>query len=610
MRMMMTTTATTRCSPPIPNNTTKEEDTAAPPPNQELINALFPLHQSCTEQQLQSLSLSSSCSSSSFEDYFYIGSIAISDGSSKSSTVIHGRGLIATKDIDVGDILFIIPPTISASIQQVIRLYQNSSSSSSSSNNDNNNNNNSKSNNNAKRLEEIAETVLLKEMKRAIRRKLPQADSFLLLQSSHHSTNHDEDNDDNDNGKQDHPLLDQYTASDSLMNTLLGRRKDIEQTCLQKQDTDSAGGVDNNNSRNYDDDYLRGIIRQNAFGPDFHHYERIEKEIAVNGQHHSPSSPSSSSAYYNRILDLYPLAAMINHSCTTNATRIFSSSCCMAVPKLMKNSSQQQQQQSYMIATATKQILKGDEIVWSYVPPTIDYLTRQKHIQHNYGFTCTCQRCTMDQEFYSQSSSLLNLPLCTVMNDYSTLSLVEWKNLIQSLDDWYANSLTKGIVSYSTVQSIRLGYTSLYIAYFNAMLIEVQRLQHHHKDLPVEVVDRTVVSQLHRSILQQATHLHFCFLSIHPASTEHLSILYLCYDLVSSKDASNDPKKAMFWFEQLKHTHMLRYSKEVVPVFGNGPSRRMDQSQRQQIRLKNLLQHTKLVLRNPDGWHKTKFKFL
>ncbi len=35
----------------------------------------------------------------------------------------------------------------------------------------------------------------------------------------------------------------------------------------------------------------------------------------------------------------------------------------------------------------------GEEITQSYFPLSVGYLERQKRLQEDYGFTCTCPRC-------------------------------------------------------------------------------------------------------------------------------------------------------------------------------------------------------------------------
>lgn len=70
--------------------------------------------------------------------------------------------------------------------------------------------------------------------------------------------------------------------------------------------------------------------------------------------------------------------------------------------------------------------------------------------------------------------------------------------------------------------------------------------------------------------LKIATQLHFSFVSCNNVSTEHLSILHLCYDLATmqrtramqandSDETAQATSQVVFWTEQLKRAHMIRY---------------------------------------------------
>ena len=100
------------------------------------------------------------------------------------------------------------------------------------------------------------------------------------------------------------------------------------------------------------DEQLRQIIRRNAFGPDFVTYERIQ-------QQNPPFRPF-------HLLGLYPMAAMINHSCMSNAVRVYAG--------------------ETMVVHASQAITKGSEVLWSYVPPIEP--RRQQILQRQHGFTC------------------------------------------------------------------------------------------------------------------------------------------------------------------------------------------------------------------------------
>lgn len=105
--------------------------------------------------------------------------------------------------------------------------------------------------------------------------------------------------------------------------------------------------------------------------------------------------------------------------------------------------------------------------------------------------------------------------------------------------------------------------------------------------------------------LQMATQLHFSFVSCNNASTEHLSVLHLCYDLSAvlltrlmrgdNPDATARAKVQLgFWTEQLKRAHMIRYGslgEELEHVRG-------------------VMKHSKLILRDPRGWFLAGDKFI
>lgn len=105
--------------------------------------------------------------------------------------------------------------------------------------------------------------------------------------------------------------------------------------------------------------------------------------------------------------------------------------------------------------------------------------------------------------------------------------------------------------------------------------------------------------------LQIATQLHFSFVSCNNASTEHLSILHLCYDLSSQLRTiamrGNEPNviaratsQVHFWTDQLKKAHMIRYGKLGEDLEN----------------VRDAMKHSKLVLRNLDGWYLTKNLFI
>ena len=522
--------------------------------------------------------------------------------SSDPSLVAHGRGLVATRDISAGELLFVHPPTVRAEISQVLRIYQNKAKVKVN-NKVNNNKDNDKDNNNL--LESIAETVLLKEMKRAIRGRKKQtshartAASFLALNGCHDG--------ENEKDQQMHQQQQQQ-----LQRVLLGKGtvRDTEQIFERFEE---SNGLDDN-------EYLLEIIRHNAFGPDFHHYHRMELELQANNNvrsNQSITAAASSASLYSRVLGHYPLAAMINHSCgPTNATRVFYG--------------------ETMVASATMDISRGSEIKWPYSPPILPLWVRSERLSNGYGFSCRCDRCVLEKRWvYSFGggddesddcdesnvsgttcstvpppatipADLNNAESGTSTPDSVRVDLHQWSKILKSLEVWYQVVTAKIQTQMQSNQQppsqtariqtqtdllkdgLRLGYTQLYIRYFNQALQQQQQQESRAK------------------ILEQATQLHHAFSKTHNACTEHLSLLHLCYELSvvestssnhnneNSSNCKNKNKEAIrLWTERLKDAHLCRYSKEVVG--------------RDLVTLKTVLKHTRTVLRTQDGWKTNDF---
>lgn len=450
--------------------------------------------------------------------------------SSDPSLVAHGRGLITSHDIRAGDLLFVHPPTVRAEISKVLRLHQNKAESKNSKN----------------LLESIAETVLLKEMKRAIRGRTKQkmnariAASFLALNCSH-SNDKQTKNPEKDN--------------QCLLRILLGKgtSEDIDQFFERLQTVGESFD---------DNDSLLGIIRHNAFGPDFHNYDRMKTELQTNNS--NDRSNTSADSLYARILGHYPLAAMINHSCgPTNAARVFYG--------------------EVMVASATRDIPEGSEIRWPYCPPTLPCQCRSEQLAHVYHFQCECQRCRFEEHVFGttdgETSSIPSPPTIPKgLNDVGNssnvvLDLQQWSKILKSLDIWYTIVATK-LSSSGTkqtlgmIEGLRLGYTQLYFRYFNQALLQ---------------------QESKATILAEATKLHRSFREIHNASTEHLSLVHLCYEL----STTTARESVRLWTENLKDVHTCRYSNAIVG--------------KDIATLREVLKHTRTVLRTSDGWKTNDF---
>ncbi|KAH7253224.1 hypothetical protein MRS44_015615 [Fusarium solani] len=79
-------------------------------------------------------------------------------------------------------------------------------------------------------------------------------------------------------------------------------------------------------------------------------------------------------------LSLYPRAAMFNHSCLPNVTH-------------------KPDAQGRMVYTAARDIAKGEECMITYFDLTVheDVTSRQKHVQEQFQFKCTCDRCLSEE---------------------------------------------------------------------------------------------------------------------------------------------------------------------------------------------------------------------
>ena len=425
----------------------------------------------------------------------YIGPISIIEGGKS----IHGRGLITTKDVNPGECLFAVQATISVEANAVQYIIQ-------------------QQNNNivdGASLEQITEKYLVEAV------------------SSLCDILNDEEIQPRENVDRARSLLAAFTAqmkdneipadikSDELMETLLAKKI-----------------ADSKDYTKLDKETILNIIRINAFGPDYHNYSKIAKYW---------STSRDNTENYNRLLGVYPLAAMINHSCSPNAVRVFG-----RIPDTSDNDKSASeidniQGREVMIVHATTSIPKGTEITWSYIPPSTPFAPRRELLRSNYGFTCNCTRCTKEEEALknTECQELFGVAdNCWAMNQSSSEGEKVMLSLVPSIEQiFFSKELSNEAQRY-----LRVAYSTLYIQYFNATLND-------------ENTNET---------LHIATQLHFSFVACNNASTEHLSIIHFCFDLASKMRASaikaNDTEaankatlKVQFWTNQLKNAHMIRY---------------------------------------------------
>eukprot|EP00977_Amphora_coffeiformis_P005943 scaffold1267_cov171-Amphora_coffeaeformis.AAC.19 len=437
----------------------------------------------------------------------YVGPVEISCDGNKVS---HGRGLIATRDIEAGELLFLTPPTVEAPLEKVYELWQDRHSSLTDGD---------------RCLEECAEHVLLDAMQEACTNQPAVAASFLALVGS--------------------PLVDMQATTAPSITILLGQGNGdsiIDATAVTR------------------DDCLK-IVRANAFGPDgLHSYEYVEQQWWQHAQRKANDSKATALLQTTRLLGMYPLADMVNHSCNANAVRVYA--------------------RNLMMVHALTTIQSGTEIVMSYVPPTQPQ--RRPVLENQHGFVCACTRCQIedDVQLETEEWQSWNHPHLAKFPSYPTLH-----KAIRHLED---DILTDPKFSNEVRRYLRISYLHVYIHYLNAAL---------HILLTED--DALVANILRTDLLTLCTQLHFSFCACHNAATEHLSILHLCYELASilhthASDPTKNLPKVRFWTEQLKKAHMLRYGSLGQSVDN----------------LRRAMQHSRKVLRQKNGWESGDYCFV
>lgn len=448
----------------------------------------------------------------------YIGPISI------STSVVHGRGLVASRDIEAGECLFITRPVLSANVPQSRECFNRHSRCPTR-----------YEPSYAGELEGYAEDTLLDEL---------TCLSNIL---------EDEELQTSENLDMARRIFGAFRAQMSSSDSA---------PAVHEMDVLLATGdhpVNLDTSEHYiEDEEALGIIRRNAFGPDFHNFDAIARRWT--------QTWPQEECFYNRILGVYPLAAMINHSCCPNAIRVFGT-----VPKSEIGTTVIDEEctgKDVMIVHASTKISRGEEIVWSYIPPC-GPVQRRRHMLKKYGFVCECTRCAKELEVADKLIPTLETP-------------DDQKPLIERIELALSNS---GMPN-ECQRLLRVGYSTMYIDYFNAAL----------RNMPNK--NERGVSDL----LKLATQLHFSFVQCNNACTEHISILHLCYELVSithmnAKDGGERTKTTnliRFWTEQLKRAHMVRYGElghnlELV---------------------RKAMKHTQLVLRSDGGFFRVGCKFI
>ena len=248
-----------------------------------------------------------------------------------------------------------------------------------------------------------------------------------------------------------------------------------------------------------------------------------------------------------------------------------------------------------MIVHATKLIMKGSEIVWGYIPATQEFSQRRRALKKRHGFVCMCERCTIE-------SKQLKRGILPITLQYSIDNASKWNSGlldVANIDDSSKRQLCSAYItleetvfgsssiSNDVKRLLKIGFTNLHFNYFNAMLSNLGDATGAQKQ------------EVREMVLNGATHLHFAFCACNNASTEHLSLLHLCYELINVIHQTNSDKtktiaKVRFWTEQVKKAHLVRYGS-----MGNDLSC-----------IRNALVHTRTILRQKDGFLKATYSFL
>jgi tetratricopeptide (TPR) repeat protein len=100
-----------------------------------------------------------------------------------------------------------------------------------------------------------------------------------------------------------------------------------------------------------------------------------------------PNIPRPQLGAHYDCLGIWPVASRANHSCLPNVEYSFLG--------------------DFMLVRANKDILKGEEIALSYVPPTGNF-EQQKMALRNWNFKCECRLCCAETEWDGTRSNLLS----------------------------------------------------------------------------------------------------------------------------------------------------------------------------------------------------------
>jgi SET domain len=398
-----------------------------------------------------------------------VAAAAAADENKKNvAVVVHGRGVVATRPIHAGELLFASSPCIQAEVATVKELwkrrcFQERISVTTTTTQE--------QQPCTTLLEACTEEVLVQAMLEA---PMDVVASFMCLVGSSSTT-------DDTISSLDVPTMNVL----NVQNHGSDGKKEMSSTITRRRPAR---------------DQLLRVIRHNAFGPDglqsydyvermwrLEEYEQCQKE----GRHYEYLPP--------RLLGIYPLAAMLNHSCLANAVRVYAG--------------------DVMLVHAASDIATGQEVVWSYLPPTLPYAQRWPTLQNLHGFVCRCPRCVVEQAAYQKNDNLASKlhsmdGLNQRPNHDDNENHHQQQLLLSAIALLENDILRDSSLSNEMRRYLRVGYTQVYIRHFNAELASLATN-------PTAVDD---ANKRREALLMLCMQLHFSFCACHNASTEHLSV--------------------------------------------------------------------------------------
>jgi SET domain len=394
----------------------------------------------------------------------YVGPISIQRPHAASTK---GRSLVATRSLDAGELLFVTSPIVKCNVQRVWHEW----STQNRNHKDTERNNDSAVPVPVVSLAEVSEQVLLMACKDAIANK--KYGLVNCLQALERSQTRDASD----------------TSKPTCIPTLLGQTNDDDVWESNTRTTDPIP---------LSDEEIVQIIRRNAFGADFPTMNRIEQRwldayALENNNDRGNNSTGSSDTNNNkanvddilpsRLLGIYGLAAMINHSCIPNAVRVFAG--------------------EIMIVHTCQPVKKDEEIVWSYIPLIQNYTQRQAQLQQTHNFTCYCIRCRSESIFLSSIDPNIHAQLQKIQSRGCSIAMQDVQIAINELENDTLNQ-SHPILTNEMKRYIRLSNVQLYMDYFNHSLSTI--------------LEKSVTE------LQHLFQLHLAFVACHNVSTEHLSV--------------------------------------------------------------------------------------